>query len=112
MEDIHEEILKVAGGYRLVLEAGTLNFALLSAGEQEAVEEAFGGLLFSPTFYLQFFIQTRPVALTGEVERVQKGGAAFSGPSHPLASPLYGVRVPEEVPSRDKYAVASGAETR
>jgi len=79
VEDIHEGMLKVAGGYRLVLEAGTLNFALLSAREQEAVEDAFGRLLFSLTFDLQFFIQTRPLDLSGEVERMQKSGAALSG---------------------------------
>ncbi|MDA8337429.1 MAG: DUF87 domain-containing protein [Peptococcaceae bacterium] len=73
-------MLKVAGGYRLVAEAGTLNFALLSAREQEAVEEAFGRLLFSLTFDLQFFIQTRPLDLTGEVGRVLSAGASLNGP--------------------------------
>gem|GEM_PF-753163 len=88
VEDIRDGMIKIAGGYRLVLEAGTVNFALLSDREQEAVEEAFGRLLFSLTFDLQLFVQTRPLDLSGEVERVRKAGTGLAGPLRQYAGSL------------------------
>jgi len=90
VEDIRDGMIKVAGGYRLVLEAGTLNYALLSAREQEVVEEAFGRLLFSLTFDLQFFIQTRPLDLTAEVDGVTKAGSSQKGSLQGYAAALAG----------------------
>lgn len=56
--------LPPGGRYRLLLSArGLVNLGLLSAPEQEQVEDAWSALLRSLDFPLQIFVQSRPVGL-------------------------------------------------
>lgn len=48
-----------------------MNFPLLSAAEQEQVEASFRSLIASLTFPVQFFVQTRRLDISRQIDEVK-----------------------------------------
>jgi hypothetical protein len=73
VEEIAEDAVHLgAGEYRAVLEVGSINFALASAAEQEALLASFAAFLNSLTFPIQIVVRVLPLDLErylGELER-------------------------------------------
>lgn len=60
------------GTYRSILMVKSINFDLMSQGEQEAVEYSFQGFLNSLYFPIQIFIRSQKIDLHPYLERLEK----------------------------------------
>jgi len=60
------------GSFRAVVMAKSINFDLMSVGEQEAVEYAYQGFLNSLYFDIQIFIRSRKIDMRPYLERLGK----------------------------------------
>ncbi len=79
--------------YRLMLEVtGTLNFFLMSEGEQDKAEANFRALLGSLSFPVQFYTQTRLLDLSKEISQIRS-----SLPNLPEKLRIYGVKMSEDM---------------
>lgn len=60
------------GSFRSIIMAKSINFDLMSQGEQEAVEYNYQGFLNSLYFPIQIFVRSSKVDLTPYIERLEK----------------------------------------
>jgi len=64
IREIHEDVVILKdGSWRQILMASSINFALMSKEEQEAVIYQFQNFLNSLDFYIQFLVQSRRLNL-------------------------------------------------
>ncbi len=76
--DIRNGMLHLEGRrYRAVVTADPVNFSLLSDEEQESVEAAFGSMLMSISFPVQFVINTKPVDMRDSILELRKNLATL-----------------------------------
>lgn len=74
IKDIQNGIIHLeSGGYRMIIEIiGSVNYPLLSANEQDAMEDMFSNFISSLNFPVQFYIQTKPLDLTSQTEELNR----------------------------------------
>jgi len=78
IEDIKDGMIHLKGRrYRSVITADPINFSLLSEEEQESVESAFGSMLMSLSFPVQFVINTKPVDMRDSILELRKNLGMF-----------------------------------
>lgn len=74
IKDIQNGIVHLScGGYRMIIEViGAVNYFLLSANEQDAMEDMFARFVSSLNFPVQFYIQTKPLDLSSQTEELNQ----------------------------------------
>lgn len=78
--DIKEDmVILKTGGASAVIEAGAINFDLLSQREQDAAILAYSGLLNSLTFPIQVVIRSRIMNISDYIKKIQKAEIKIEG---------------------------------
>ncbi len=79
--DIHDDLVALKdGSIAMVLQAGAVNFDLLSEREQLAIIDGFAGFLNSLSFAVQIVIRSRRLDITNYLETLQKAQAQQKNP--------------------------------
>lgn len=73
IEDIRNSIVALTGNrYRMIVKVGSVDYALLSEGEQNALEEALRQTVLSFNYPVQFYVTTERIDTTNVLEQVQR----------------------------------------
>lgn len=73
IEEIRDGVVILKdGGMRMVLMVSSLNFALKSAGEQQAIFAQYQNFLNSLDFHIQFFIQSRRLNIRPYIQTLEE----------------------------------------
>ena len=73
LEAIEDDVMRISGGrYRAVLEVSSINFALQSEAEQEAIVAGFAAFLNGLSFPVQILVRAVPIDLEGYLRALER----------------------------------------
>lgn len=91
IEDVRNSIITLYGNrYRLLIKVGSIDYALLSEDEQNALEEALRQTVLTFNYPVQFYVTTERVDTTNVLEQIQR---CTANPMLPESAKTYGANM-------------------